>query len=96
MPRHQRCEATLCRSQEGGHEAYVVRCCAGTAGGEQPLQNNCHYSGCARDNRELRRYRLTTDTIVDVVQEGIHRGFRTFVLQGGETRSKTTTGWWRR
>ncbi len=47
-------------------------------------RNNCYYCGLRRDNRELRRYRLTTDTIVDCCKKAYTWGFRTFVLQGGE------------
>ena len=47
-------------------------------------KNNCFYCGIRRDNRQVDRYRLTTDEILVSAQAGYALGFRTFVLQGGE------------
>ena len=41
-------------------------------------RNDCLYCGIRRSNRNARRYRLTTEEILDLL------GFRTIVLQGGE------------
>ncbi|MBR0485270.1 MAG: [Oscillospiraceae bacterium] len=47
-------------------------------------KNNCYYCGIRRDNRNLSRYRLTEEEILECCREGYELGFRTFVLQGGE------------
>ena len=47
-------------------------------------RNNCKYCGIRRDNRNVERYRLTIDQILDCCDMGYELGFRTFVLQGGE------------
>lgn len=45
---------------------------------------NCLYCGIRRDNGNVERYRLSEDQILSIVEEGFQKGFRTFVLQGGE------------
>ncbi len=47
-------------------------------------KNDCLYCGIRKSNREVRRYRLTKEQILDCCREGFLLGFRTFVLQGGE------------
>jgi biotin synthase len=47
-------------------------------------KNNCLYCGIRRDNREVSRYRLTQEEILECCAEGYDLGYRTFVLQGGE------------
>ncbi len=47
-------------------------------------KNNCYYCGIRRDNRDVVRYRLRHQTVLDCCQMGADLGFRTFVLQGGE------------
>ena len=47
-------------------------------------KNNCYYCGIRRDNRRVKRYRLTETEILDCCRQGYALGFRTFVLQGGE------------
>lgn len=47
-------------------------------------KNNCYYCGLRSSNRDARRYRLTSDEILDCCAEGDRLGFNTFVLQGGE------------
>ncbi|MFP5527839.1 [FeFe] hydrogenase H-cluster radical SAM maturase HydE [Peptococcus simiae] len=47
-------------------------------------RNNCYYCGIRRDNREVSRYRLSEDQVLEACQAGYRAGFRTFVLQGGE------------
>ncbi len=46
--------------------------------------SNCLYCGIRAGNTEARRYRLSRDTVLDCCGFGYERGFRTFVLQGGE------------
>lgn len=52
-------------------------------------RNDCHYCGLRCSNLEAERYRLTEEEILMACEEGYARGFRTFVLQGGEDP------WWR-
>ena len=47
-------------------------------------KNNCYYCGIRCENREIQRYRLTKDQVMQCCEEGHRLGFRTFVLQGGE------------
>lgn len=47
-------------------------------------KNNCYYCGIRRGNRNLLRYRLTDEQILDCCREGFALGFRTFVWQAGE------------
>lgn len=45
---------------------------------------NCKYCGLRRDNRSLKRYRMTFEEIIAAVERGLQRGIKSFVLQGGE------------
>ena len=47
-------------------------------------KNDCLYCGIRRSNRNVERYRLTPQEILQCADEGYDLGFRTFVLQGGE------------
>ena len=47
-------------------------------------KNDCLYCGIRRSNRELARYRLTQDQILECLETGYAAGLRTLVLQGGE------------
>lgn len=47
-------------------------------------KNNCFYCGIRNGNRNLSRYRLTKEEIMECCKEGYELGYRTFVLQGGE------------
>ena len=47
-------------------------------------KNNCYYCGIRRDNRNVKRYRLSERDILSCCEEGYSLGFRTFVLQSGE------------
>lgn len=49
-------------------------------------KNNCFYCGIRAGNKNVRRYRLTEDEIMQCCDEGDRLGFNTFVLQGGEDR----------
>ena len=50
-------------------------------------KNDCLYCGIRRSNKNVQRYRLTDDEILDCCREGRGLGFRTFVLQSGEDRA---------
>jgi biotin synthase len=47
-------------------------------------KNDCYYCGLRCSNKNLERYRLSPDEILDCCQTGNKLGFKTFVLQGGE------------
>ncbi len=47
-------------------------------------KRNCYYCGLRRDNRNLKRYRMSIDEILDVAGEAYELGFKTIVLQSGE------------
>ena len=42
------------------------------------------YCGLRRDNKNLKRYRLTEDEIFDFASKAVNYGYKTIVLQGGE------------
>jgi iron-only hydrogenase maturation rSAM protein HydE len=50
-------------------------------------KNDCYYCGIRRSNRNVERYRLTNEQIMECCTEGYRLGFRTYVLQGGEDGS---------
>lgn len=52
--------------------------------------NNCFYCGIRKDNKEVSRYRLSHEEVLECCREGYDLGFRTFVLQGGEDPRQTT------
>jgi biotin synthase len=52
-------------------------------------RKNCNYCGIRTGNRNLIRYRLTDDEILDACRTGYGLGFRTFVMQGGEDPQNT-------
>jgi len=45
---------------------------------------DCRYCGIRCSNKNISRYRLTKEDILQCCAEGYEGGFRTFVLQGGE------------
>ena len=47
-------------------------------------KNDCLYCGIRRSNKNVERYRLLHDDIMNCCEQGYSLGFRTFVLQGGE------------
>lgn len=47
--------------------------------------NDCYYCGIRKSNQKASRYLLSQDEILDCCQIGYKLGFRTFVLQSGET-----------
>jgi biotin synthase len=47
-------------------------------------RNTCYYCGLNRNNRQLRRYRLTKDEILAAVENVRAAGIKTVVLQSGE------------
>ena len=55
-------------------------------------RNNCYYCGIRRDNMHVKRFRMTKKQILALIRSGYQRGFRTFVLQGGEDPFFTKEG----
>lgn len=47
-------------------------------------KNDCYYCGIRHSNRNVSRYRLTREEILECCAVGYGFGLRTFVLQGGE------------
>ncbi|MCR1897663.1 [FeFe] hydrogenase H-cluster radical SAM maturase HydE [Irregularibacter muris] len=47
-------------------------------------KQNCLYCGLRRENKNVERYRLSLEEIMECCQEGYQLGYRTFVLQSGE------------
>lgn len=47
-------------------------------------KNDCYYCGIRRSNRDVVRYRLSHEQVLECCAHGYGLGFRTFVLQGGE------------
>lgn len=52
-------------------------------------KNDCYYCGIRKSNSQVLRYCLSKETILECCQDGYERGFRTFVLQGGEDPALT-------
>jgi biotin synthase len=53
-------------------------------------KNDCYYCGLRCSNKNLERYRLSLDTILNCCRTGDSLGLKTFVLQGGEDPWFTT------
>lgn len=47
-------------------------------------KEGCYYCGINRANKNVERFRLTEEEILQAAKKGHAMGFRTFVLQGGE------------
>jgi len=47
-------------------------------------KRQCLYCGLNRENKELPRFRMTADEIVETAKEAVEAGYRTIVLQSGE------------
>ena len=53
---------------------------------------DCFYCGIRKSNSTAQRYRLTDEEILSCCKYGYEKGFRTFVLQGGEDLQITAQG----
>lgn len=73
-------EATALRQKYYGNKIYT----RGLIEFTNYCKNNCYYCGIRRDNRNVKRYRLTKEEILSCCENGYELGYRTFVLQGGE------------
>ncbi len=47
-------------------------------------RNNCLYCGIRKDNRQVKRYRLSEEEIINTAKSAVAMGFKTIVLQSGE------------
>jgi len=47
-------------------------------------KNSCRYCGIRKENRKVRRYRLSPEQILNCSRNAWENGYRTVVLQGGE------------
>ena len=54
-------------------------------------KNDCFYCGIRLSNEKCERYYLSEEEILSACKKGFELGFRTFVLQGGETDSDEDT-----
>lgn len=50
---------------------------------------DCKYCGIRRSNKNVKRYTMSEEEIFDIVKKGINYGFKTFVLQSGESSTFT-------
>lgn len=50
-------------------------------------RNNCYYCGIRAANRDVQRYTLSRERILECCRSAYSLGFRTFVMQGGEDAS---------
>ncbi|MBS6194369.1 MAG: [FeFe] hydrogenase H-cluster radical SAM maturase HydE [Clostridiales bacterium] len=55
-------------------------------------KNDCYYCGIRKSNCRVSRYRLTLEEVLACCREGYKKGFRTFVIQGGEDPEMTDDG----
>ncbi|MCK9329058.1 MAG: [FeFe] hydrogenase H-cluster radical SAM maturase HydE [Candidatus Cloacimonetes bacterium] len=47
-------------------------------------KRNCLYCGIRKGNKNVQRYRLSKEQILDFAQKAVNYGYKTIVLQGGE------------
>ncbi|WP_026881201.1 [FeFe] hydrogenase H-cluster radical SAM maturase HydE [Clostridium akagii] len=47
-------------------------------------KRNCMYCGLRSENKNIKRYRLMPDEIIELARKGTEYGYKTFVLQSGE------------
>lgn len=47
-------------------------------------RNNCMYCGIRRDNKQLQRYRMSEEELIETARRGAELGFKTIVMQSGE------------
>ena len=82
---HLRNKATQIARKQFGFGVYI----RGLVEISSYCRNNCYYCGLRRDNRNITRYRLSCDEILNCCINGYNAGLRTFVLQGGEDATFT-------
>ena len=50
-------------------------------------KNNCHYCGLRASNNKIERYKLTPEEIIKLATKAVDMGFRTIVMQSGESKA---------
>jgi biotin synthase len=45
---------------------------------------NCYYCGLRKDNKNIKRYKLAANTILDFAKKAVSYGYKTLVMQSGE------------
>ncbi len=78
--------ADLVRKQFVGDEVHL----RGLMEFSNICKNNCLYCGIRRDNKLVKRYRLTAEEIIQTANRAAEQGFKTLVMQSGEDLSFTT------
>ena len=73
-------QADIVRQQVYGKDVYL----RGLIEFSNYCKNNCYYCGIGCENKNIKRYRLTKDEILQCCKQGYELGYRTFVLQSGE------------
>jgi len=73
-------QADIVRQQVYGKDVYL----RGLIEFSNYCKNNCYYCGIGCENKNITRYRLTKDEILQCCKKGYELGYRTFVLQSGE------------
>ena len=73
-------QADIVRKQIYGKDVYI----RGLIEFTNYCKNGCYYCGINCTNKNIQRYRLTKDEILQCCKNGYALGYRTFVLQGGE------------
>lgn len=51
---------------------------------------NCHYCGLRRDNKNIKRYKLEPEVVIDFAKKAVGYGYKTLVLQSGEGNMYST------
>ncbi len=75
-------EAVKIRKKYYGDKVYI----RGLIEFSNYCHKNCYYCGINASNKNVIRYRLIKDDILECCKTGYELGFRTFVLQGGEDK----------
>ena len=73
-------QADIVRQQVYGKDVYL----RGLIEFTNYCKNGCYYCGINCTNKNIQRYRLTKDEILQCCKDGYSLGYRTFVLQSGE------------
>jgi len=80
--------ADLARKKYVGDEVHI----RGLIEASNICENNCLYCGIRKDNTGIKRYRLTFDEIFDSARHASSMGYRTVVIQTGESGVYSSSG----
>ncbi|MDR0762066.1 MAG: [FeFe] hydrogenase H-cluster radical SAM maturase HydE [Campylobacteraceae bacterium] len=73
--------ANLARKEHNGDDVHLK----GLLEFSNICSKNCHYCGLRRQNKSLKRYRLKPKEIISLAEKAISYGYKTIVLQSGES-----------